>query len=245
MKISGVEENSELHPSEQNILSQDGVRGIMDIRILIADDHQIIRQGLRALIEKEPDMHVVAEAESGSRTVTLVKELIPNVVIMDVNMPDLNGIEASRQILTELPDMKVIALSMHADHRFVVDMLKAGAQSYLLKECAFEELIQAIRDVMANKTHLSPGVTKGAAKDNASRAATPSPCSLARLSAREIVVLQLMAEGKSTSQIADLLYISIKTVETHRHRIMEKVGTRSVAELTKYAIREGLTPLEP
>jgi DNA-binding NarL/FixJ family response regulator len=215
----------------------------MDIRILIADDHQIIRQGLKALIEKEPDMHVVAEADSGSRTVTLVKELNPNVVIMDVNMPDLNGIEASRQILTEVPHMKVIALSMHADHRFVVDMLKAGAQSYLLKECAFEELIQAIRDVMANKTHLSAGVRKGAAKDSA--APRPSPSRLARLSAREIVVLQLMAEGKSTSQIADLLYISIKTVETHRHRIMEKVGTRSVAELTKFAIREGLTPLEP
>jgi DNA-binding NarL/FixJ family response regulator len=216
----------------------------MAIHIIIADDHQIVRQGLKALIEKEPDMEVVAEADSGRKTVNLVREVSPNVVIMDVNMPDINGIEASRQILAELPEVKVIALSMHADYRFVRGMLSAGARSYLLKECAFEELIKAIRQVMANKTHLSPGVAKFVAQDRPSRSDDPRQFAFGRLSAREIVVLQLMAEGKSTSQIADLLFISVKTVETHRQRIMEKVGTRSVAELTKYAIRAGLSALE-
>ena len=131
----------------------------MGIRIIIADDHQILRQGLKTLLEKEPDMEVVAEAEDGRKTVILVNEMTPDVVIMDVNMPDLNGIEATRQILADYPEMKIIALSMHADRRFVINMLKAGAHGYLLKDCAFEELAQAIRLVMASKTYLSPGVS--------------------------------------------------------------------------------------
>ena len=216
----------------------------MGIRIIIADDHQILRQGLRTLLEKEPDMEVVAEAEDGRKTVTLVRELIPHVVIMDVNMPDLNGIEASRQILAEYPEMKVIALSMHADRRFVINMLKAGAHGYLLKDCAFEELAQAIRLVMANKTYLSPGVAEIVVKDYVHRVPGPAQTAFSVLTAREREVLQLMAEGKSTSQIAELLTISVKTVETHRQQIMHKLGIRSVAELTKYAIREGLTSLE-
>jgi two-component system response regulator NreC len=217
----------------------------MAIRIVIADDHQILRQGLRTLLEKEPDMEVVAEAEDGRKTVALVKEVIPHVVIMDVNMPDLNGIEASRQILAEFPEVKIIALSMHADRRFVINMLKAGAQGYLLKDCAFEELAQAIRLVMANKTYLSPGVAEIVVKDYVQRLPGPSQSAFSVLTTREREVLQLMAEGKSTSQIAELLSISVKTVETHRQQIMHKLGIRSVAELTKYAIREGLTSLEP
>lgn len=217
----------------------------MAIRILIADDHQILRQGLRTLLEKEPDMEVVAEAEDGRKTVALVREVIPHVVIMDVNMPDMNGIEASRQILSELPEVKIIALSMHADRRFVINMLKAGAQGYLLKDCAFEELAQAIRLVMANKTYLSPGVAGIVVKDYVHRMPGPAPSAFSVLTAREREVLQLMAEGKSTSQIAELLSISVKTVETHRQQLMHKLGMRSVAELTKYAIREGLTSLEP
>jgi two-component system, NarL family, response regulator NreC len=217
----------------------------MGIRIIIADDHQILRQGLRTLLEKEPDMEVVAEAEDGRKTVILVNELIPHVVIMDVNMPDLNGIEATRQILTDHPDMKVIALSMHADRRFVINMLKAGAHGYLLKDCAFEELAYAIRLVMANKTYLSPGVAEIVVKDYVSRIPSPVQTAFSVLTAREREVLQLMAEGKSTANIAELLHISIKTVETHRQQIMHKLGIRSVAELTKYAIREGLTSLEP
>ncbi len=217
----------------------------MGIRIIIADDHQILRQGLRTLLEKEPDMEVVAEAEDGRKTVIMVNELIPHVVIMDVNMPDLNGIEATRQILTDHPDMKVIALSMHADRRFVINMLKAGAHGYLLKDCAFEELAYAIRLVMANKTYLSPGVAEIVVKDYVSRIPSPVQTAFSVLTAREREVLQLMAEGKSTANIAELLHISIKTVETHRQQIMHKLGIRSVAELTKYAIREGLTSLEP
>ena len=218
---------------------------IMGITIIIADDHQILRQGLKTLLEKEPDMEVVAEAEDGRKTVTLVREFMPHVVIMDVNMPDLNGIEATRQILSEYPDMKVIALSMHADRRFVINMLKAGAHGYLLKDCAFEELAQAIRLVMASKTYLSPGVAEIVVKDYVHRLPGPAQTAFSVLTAREREVLQLMAEGKSTAQIAELLHISVKTVETHRQQIMHKLGMRSVAELTKYAIREGLTSLEP
>jgi DNA-binding NarL/FixJ family response regulator len=216
----------------------------MNIRILIADDHQIVRQGLKTLLEKEPDMEVVAEAEDGRRTVTMAKEFTPNVVIMDIKMPDLNGIEASRQILSELPEVRVIALSMYSDRRFVTNMLKAGAHGYLLKDCAFEELAQAIRLVMSNKTYLSPGVAEVVVKDFVTQIPGRSQSVFSVLTARELEVLQLLAEGKRTSQIADLLQISIKTVDTHRQQIMRKLDTRSVAELTKYAIREGLTSLE-
>ncbi|MBW1990848.1 MAG: response regulator transcription factor [Deltaproteobacteria bacterium] len=216
----------------------------MSIKIIIVDDHQIVRQGLSTLLAKEPDMEVVAEAENGRRAVQLSKELSPHVVIMDVNMPDLNGIEATRQILHASPAIKVIALSMHTDRRFVVNMLKAGASGYLLKDCAFEELANAIRLVMANKTYLSPGVSDIVIKDYVQGLATPSSSAFSVLTNREREVLQLMAEGKTTSQIAELLHISVKTVETHRQQVMHKLGIHSIAELTKYAIREGLTSLD-
>ncbi|MDI6852896.1 MAG: response regulator transcription factor [Deltaproteobacteria bacterium] len=216
----------------------------MSIRIIIADDHQIVRQGLSTLLAKEPDMEVVAEAENGRKVVQLAKELSPHIVIMDVNMPDLNGIEATRQILHASPAIKVIALSMHTDRRFVVNMLKAGASGYLLKDCAFEELSHAIRLVMANKTYLSPGVSDIVIKDYVQGLSTPGSSAFSVLTAREREVLQLMAEGKTTSQIAEHLHISVKTVETHRQQVMHKLGIHSIAELTKYAIREGLTSLE-
>jgi len=216
----------------------------MGIRIIIADDHQIVRQGLKTLIETEPDMQVVAEAEDGRKTLTLVKKLMPHMVIMDVKMPDLNGIEASRRILAKHPEVKVIALSMYADRRFVINMLKAGAHGYLLKDCAFEELAQAIRLVMSNKTYLSPDVAEIVVKDYHTQLPGPGQSVFSVLTAREREVLQLIAEGKRTSEIADLLNISIKTVDTHRQQIMRKLGTRSVAELTKIAIRDGLASLE-
>lgn len=216
----------------------------MTIRILIADDHQIVRQGLRILLEKEPDMRVVAEADDGRATVRLVREISPEVVIMDVAMPDLNGIEATRQIVAEFPKIKVIALSMYADQRFVLNMLKAGASGYLLKDCAFEELTRAIRLVMAHKTYLSPGVTDIVVKNYTSGNNSGKPSVFSTLSPREREVLQLMAEGKSTSQIAGLLHVSVKTIETHRQQVMHKLNIHSVAELTKYALREGLTFLE-
>jgi DNA-binding NarL/FixJ family response regulator len=216
----------------------------MNIRIIIADDHQIVRQGLRTLLEREPDMQVVAEAEDGRRAVLLAREMIPHVMVMDVEMPELNGIEATMQILTEFPQIKIIALSMYSDRRFVTNMLKAGAGGYLLKDCAFEELTQAIRLAMTNRIYLSPGVADVVIKDYVNHAPAPTRSVFSVLSTREREVLQLLSEGKRTSQIAELLHISIKTVETHRQQIMHKLGMRSVAELTKYAIREGLTSLE-
>jgi DNA-binding NarL/FixJ family response regulator len=216
----------------------------MTTRILIADDHQIVRQGLRFLLEKEPDLKVVAEAEDGRTTVRLARELNPGVIIMDVAMPDLNGIEATRQIIAESPATKVIALSMYADRRFVVNMLKAGASGYLLKDCAFEELTRAIRVVLAHKTYLSPGVTDILVKDCKLGTPANEPSAFGLLTPREREVLQLMSEGNTTAQIADQLHVSIKTVESHRQQLMQKLNLRSVAELTKYAIREGLTSLE-
>ena len=216
----------------------------MNIRVIIADDHKILRQGLQALLQREPDMEMLAEAEDGRQTVTLVSELIPHIVIMDVKMPTLNGIEATRQILSNHPDVKVIALSIYSDRRYVINMLKAGAHGYLLKDCAFEELAQAIRLVMANKTYLSPGVAEIVVKDFVQRVPDTSQSAFSVLTNREREVLQLMAEGQSTSQIAELLHISVKTVDTHRQQIRHKIGIKNVAELTKYAIREGLTSLE-
>ena len=216
----------------------------MSIRIIIADDHQIVRQGLKLLLEKESDMEVVGEAEDGRSTVTLARDLTPDIVLMGVKMPEMNGIEASHLILSELPDVKVIALSMYSDRRFVIDMLKAGAHGYLLKDCAFEELAQAIRLVMAKKTYLSPGIAEIVVKDYVTLDSRDSQSVFSALTPREREVLQMIAEGKRTSQIANLLHISIKTVDTHRQQIMSKLKTRSVAELTKYAIREGLITLD-
>ncbi len=216
----------------------------MSIRIVIADDHQIVRQGLRVLLEKEPDMQVVGEAEDGPSTVRMAKELAPHVILMDIKMPDLNGIEATRQILSDLPDVKIIALSMYPDQRFVTNMLRSGARGYVLKDCAFEELIQAIRMVVANKTYLCPSVTEVVVKDYVNLNPSPNQNSFAVLTAREREVLRLLTEGRRTSQIAQLLEISVKTVDTHRQQIIHKLGIRSLAELTKYAIREGLTSLE-
>ncbi len=216
----------------------------MSVKVVIADDHQIVRQGLRTLLEREPDLQVVAEAEDGRETVRLVREMNPEVVIMDVAMPDLNGIEAARQISAEYPQTKVIALSMYADKRFVVNMLKAGAAGYLLKDCAFEELVRAIRAVLINKTYLSAAVTDIVVKDYLTGASPLEASVFSLLSPREREVLQLMSEGRSTSKIADSLHVSIKTVETHRQQVMHKLNIHSVAELTKYAIREGLTSLE-
>ncbi|MEJ2069777.1 MAG: response regulator transcription factor [Syntrophobacterales bacterium] len=216
----------------------------MSIRIIIADDHQIVRQGLKLLLEKESDMEVVGEAEDGRRTVTLAKDLTPDIVLMDVKMPEMNGIEASYQILSEFPNVNVIALSMYSDRRFVLDMLKAGARGYLLKDCAFEELAQAIRLVMAKKTYLSPGIAEIVVKDFVTHDAGAKQSVFSALTPREGEVLQMIAEGKRTGQIADLLRISKKTVDTHRQQIMFKLKTRSVAELTKFAIREGLIALD-
>lgn len=213
----------------------------MSTKVLIADDHQIMREGLRTMLEKEYDLTVVGEADNGRMTLRLARELIPDVIIMDVAMPDLNGIEATRQIVAELPSVKIIALSMHDDRRFVLNMLKAGAAGYMLKDCAFKDLAKAIRVVRANKTYLSDEIADIVVKDYLASAAPIESSAFQLLSPREREVLQLIAEGKTSPQIAELLHISVKTVETHRQQIMVKLKIKSIAELTKYAIREGLT----
>lgn len=216
----------------------------MSTRILLVDDHQITRQGLRSLLEKESDMEVVSEAEEGRTAVRMAGKLLPDIVVMDVSMPDLNGMEAARQITSQHPEVKVIALSMHSDALFVTEMLKNGASGYLLKDCAFEELAGAIRIVADGKTYLSPSISGVVVDDYLHRFSRAGASGEQILSSREREVLQLLAEGKSTKRIALELHISVKTVETHRRQIMEKLDIHSVAELTKYAIRQGFTSLE-
>jgi len=212
----------------------------MKIKVIIVDDHQMVREGLRSLLVGEKDMEVIAEAGDGWEGVRLAEKLAPDVVIMDIAMPELNGIEATRQILARTTGVRVMVLSMHSDKRFVERTLKAGASGYLLKDCAFEELVRAIRTVMAGQIYLSPGIASLVVREYLENGLdSPSV-----LSAREREVLQLITEGKSTREIGLLLHISIKTVETHRQQIMKKLHLRTVAELTKYAIREGLTTLD-
>jgi DNA-binding NarL/FixJ family response regulator len=217
----------------------------MDTKIFIADDHRIVREGLASLVARQSGMSVVGEAEDGRTALKRVEEMRPDVVIMDIGMPDLNGIEATRQILTKLPRVKVLALSMHSDKRFVSEMLKAGAVGYLLKDAAFDEIITAINTVLDNKIYLSPAIV-GVVVDDYVKAGSKSSDrgGFSVLTSREREVLQLLTEGKTTKQIAQKLHVSVKTVETHRQQIMNKLDIHSVAELTKYAIREGLTSLE-
>ncbi len=211
-------------------------------RVLLVDDHKILRQGLRTLLERETDIQIVGEADNGRSSVKLSGELAPDVVIMDVAMPDLNGIDATRRIAEAEPRTRVLALSMHSDGRYVKGMLQAGARGYILKDCAAEELTHAIRTVMAGQVYVSPGVTGAIVNDYVRQlSAADGPATLTR---REREVLQLLAEGGSTANIAAGLHLSVKTIETHRKRIMDKLGLRSIAELTKYAIREGITTVE-
>jgi len=217
----------------------------VNIGILLADDHKIVREGIKALIEKQTDMEVIAETEDGRTTVQLALQLLPNVVIMDVGMPDMNGIEATRQIIANSPNVKIIALSMHSDRRFVAEMLKAGASGYLLKDCAVEELINAVHAVVENRTYLSPNIVDSVIKDYTYLLSKEDLSVFSILTTREREVLQLLSEGKTTKEIASHLKISVKTVETYKQKIMNKLDIHNVAKLTKYAIREGLTSLDP
>ncbi len=215
----------------------------MAIRILIADDHGIVRDGLRALLAEQSDMEVIGEAADGREAVRLVRELTPDLVLMDVSMPELNGIEAVHQIVRNNTRAKVIALSVHSDRRFVSCMLGAGASGYLVKDCAFEELVRAIRVVTAGQTYLSPAVTGMVVEDYLRQGVGDSTSMYEDLTDREREVLQLLAEGYSSKEASARLGVSTRTIDTYRHNLMRKLGVRSVAELTKYAIREGLTSL--
>ena len=214
------------------------------IRILLADDHKILRTGLRSLLEKEPNLQVVAEAEDGRTAVELANRLSPDVVIMDISMQDLNGIEATRQIIHNSPRTKVLILSVHSSQKFVAEVFKAGASGYLLKDCDYNEVFNAINIIVANKTYLCPQIATVLRDDYLKRLSQTQVPAPSALTPREREVLQLMAEGKTTKEIAFSLTLSVKTVEVHRQRIMEKLNIYSIAELTKYAIREGLTSLE-
>lgn len=216
----------------------------MSIRIVLADDHKILRAGLRAMIVEQPDMEVVGEAENGRTAVNLTRALSPDVVIMDIGMPDLNGIEATRQIVAEVPSVKIIGLSMYSDRRYVAGLFGAGASGYLLKDIEFEELIEAIQAVVAGQVYVSSGVTGIVIEDYVHRVSGTENGGISALTPREREVLQLLVEGRSTKQIAYELGVSIKTVESHRHRVMEKLDLHNLADLTKYAIRAGLTSLE-
>lgn len=216
----------------------------MTVRVLLADDHQLFRDGLRSLLQRSPDFTVVGEAGDGLEALRLCNELRPDIVLLDISMPGLNGVEATRRIAAEAPQTRVLILSMHADRRFVAETLRAGASGYLLKDSAFPEVVRAIQAALQGHVFLSPAITDVVAQDFAVRVPPPQNSAFQLLSPREREVLQLLAEGRATKEIAGQLSVSTKTVETHRRQIMEKLGLHSVAELTKYAIREGLTPLE-
>lgn len=211
----------------------------MSINIIMADDHKIVRTSLARLLEHEIDFKVVGETDNGRETVTLAKELQPDIIIMDIGMPVLNGIEATKQILQVSKNTNVIALSMHADKQFITGMFKAGAVGYLLKDCAYDELIDAIYTVKNKKVYISKeisGIVIGELLGALSKDTSD-------ISDREKEVLQLLVEGKSTKGIASILNLSVKTIESHRKNIMTKLNIFTMPELTKYAVRMGITSL--
>lgn len=207
--------------------------------VLLVDDHRIMCEGLHALFAREPDLKVVGAALTGREAVEMAGDRNPDVVVMDLRMPELNGVDATRQILERNPRVKVVCLSAFADERMTAAMLKAGAKGYVLKDAAFEELATAVRTVCADKLYLSPSIL-GFVVDEMMRDGEPASI-FTLLSPREREVLQLIAEGKSTKEVGMHLHVSAKTVESHRRNLMEKLNMRSIAELTKFAVREGIT----
>jgi DNA-binding NarL/FixJ family response regulator len=212
----------------------------MKYRILICDDHKIFREGLRALLEKQPDVKVVGEARDGQEALKLAQDLAPDIVVMDISMPGMNGIDASRALAKTRKTTQIIALSMHGDRNYVAATFKAGARAYLLKDLAFEELMDAIKAVSNGKFFLSADIANLVMGDYI-KGPAGDPVSV--LSSREREILQMLADGLCTKEISHKLLLSVKTVETHRKRIMGKTGIRNIAGLTHYAIREGLVNL--
>jgi DNA-binding NarL/FixJ family response regulator len=215
------------------------------IQVLLVEDHTIVRKGLRALLEGQSDIQVVGEAEDGRQALEQVQQLLPDVVLMDIGMPGLNGLEATRQIKHQFPKTKVVVLTMHTNAEYIFNVLQAGASGYLIKQAATEEVISAIRAVYRGESFLSPSISTKVIEEYLRRAGkTELVDPFERLTSREREVLQLIAEGHSTQEIATLLYVSGKTVETHRARLMEKLDIHTIAELTQYAIRKGIIKLD-
>ncbi|MGJ8759551.1 MULTISPECIES: response regulator transcription factor [unclassified Polaribacter] len=212
---------------------------LKDIKIVLVDDHKLLRDGLRNIIEQRSNMHIIGEASDGREAIKICPKLLPNVVVMDVAMPGLNGIEATRQIHKNNPEIKIIGLSMHSSKQFIQSMFKAGAFAYLLKDGDSDELITAICTVMQNKKYLSNDINQ----EFLLVLKEPKGIEKTQLSSREKEVLQLIAEGRSSKEIGEILFLSPKTVDVHRNNIMKKLDLFTIPELTKYAIQEGLTSL--
>ncbi len=213
----------------------------MAAKVMLVDDHEIMREGMSALLRKYSEFEVVGQASDGRQAVEQAMELKPDIVIMDVGMPNLNGIEATRRLVGQFPNLKVMALSTHSDGSMVTKMIKAGAAGYILKESAFDELIEGLNALLEGRTFLCSKVAKVVFSEYISMVVNPQSADGDGLSSREREVLQMVAEGRTTKEIAEALKLSTKTIDAHREHIMEKLGIRNVAGLTRYAIREGLT----
>ncbi len=216
----------------------------MNTSIVLVDDHKIMRDGLRNILEDEKNIEIIGEADNGRDAVKLILETEPDIAIMDIGLPEMNGVEATRQIVKEKPNVKIIALSMHYDMQFVSGMIKAGAKGYLLKDCAGSELITAIKAVSKNNTYICQDITNTLIDDLSKAQSVEYVGDDSVLTNRENEILQLLTEGKTTKQIAQDLFISVKTVEAHRTNIMHKLDIKNLPELTKYAIRKGITSLD-
>ncbi len=216
----------------------------MSIRVLVVDDHRVMREGLRAVLNADAEIAVVGEAGDGLTALKMVRESAPDIVVMDIGMPGMNGIEAMQQITAEHLEAKVIALSMYCDRLHVLRMLEAGARGYVSKNSACEEVVRAIKSVSAGMTYLSPEIAATVVESYVQRLFPNAGSAGEVLGAKERQVLQLLAEGKSSKEIAAVLHISPKTVDAHRRNMMKKLDLHTIAELTKYAVREGLTNLE-
>jgi len=206
------------------------------IRILLADDHAVVRQGFKMILGAQPDLEIVGEAGNGREAVELAEQLKPDIVVMDVAMPELNGIEATRRIADSVPHARVIALSMHKDSVYVREVLRAGARGYLLKDSEASDLVSAVRAVAKGEGYLSPAVSNAVLDDYRKHVTDP----IDLLSSREREVLQMLAEGKTNKEIATVLNLSVYTVDAHRGRIMEKLNLHSINELVRFAVRHGL-----
>lgn len=214
------------------------------IKVLIADDHTILRQGIKALLDNQAGIEVIGEAKDGREALTLIERLLPDVILMDIAMPGLNGLEATRRIKKKFPGIKVLVLTMYTNEEYVFQILQAGANGYLVKETAFQDLISAIKAVHRDEAFMSPSISKKVINRYTQRVREANATTGDMLTTREREILQLIAEGSSSKKIAEALFISPKTVETHRTHIMDKLNIHNRTDLIKYAIRTGIVDID-